>query len=73
MTKKQDMSQVIRTFIDEYIEKNMDIIREDNQYHQILVQKENGKLEWERVRIDETDKNYVHIDKNGKAIYKKKR
>ena len=68
-TQRKKMSDVIRTFIDGYIQKHMDIIKEDNAHHQILVQKEDGTLEWTRVRTDEKDKEYIHI---GNAVYKRR-
>lgn len=70
MQRKEKMSEVIRTFIDSYIEKHIDIIKDDDAHIGIQVLKDNGKIQWMRVRKDQLDKNYVHI---GNSVFKKKK
>lgn len=64
------MSEVIREFIDGYIEKNNDIIKHEQTHYDIHVETEDGKRIWVNVTKEEEKRNYTHI--KSKNIFKKK-
>jgi hypothetical protein len=68
--QKRKMSEVIREFIDGYIEKNNDIIKHEQTHYDIHVETEDGKRIWVNVTKEEEKRNYTHI--KSKNIFKKK-
>jgi hypothetical protein len=69
--QKRKMSEVIREFIDGFIEKNNDIIKHDQTHYDIHVETENGKRVWVNVTEEEQKRDYIHIE--NKNIFKKKK
>jgi len=70
-TQKRKMSEVIREFIDSYIEKNIDIIKHDQTHYDIHVETENGKRKWVTVTEEEQKRDYTYIE--SEKIFKEKR
>jgi hypothetical protein len=67
--QKKKFSQVIRAFIDEYIEKNIDIIKHDDTHCDIYVE-ENGKRMWKNVPREDVEKGlYTYI--NREKVFRK--
>jgi hypothetical protein len=70
--QKKKVSGVLRDFIDEYIEKNIDIIKHDQTHYQILVE-EKGKRKWIEVTEEEEKRDYENIGTDGQALFRKRK
>jgi hypothetical protein len=68
--QKKKVSKVIRDFIDEYIQKNIDIIKHDDTHCDIYVETKDGKREWINIP-KEQEGNYTYID--SKKVFVKKK
>jgi hypothetical protein len=68
--QKKDFSKVLRAFIDEYIEKHIDILRHDETHFDIHVETEDSKRIWVNVTEEEQKRDYTYIETEN--VYKRK-
>ena len=70
--KNLKLATLIKSWITEFIKENSEILRYDNAHINILVESEDGTREWISVTHEQVKRDYEPIDKEGKAVFKRK-